>query len=322
MLYTPDKAGHWEAYLSKRDIKRGKTLREVDSSGENNCGLAAIACQRDDVQSAAVLRQKLAAHMKGDKNTAWLRKLQEQQRIMNRAALREGGGPHMAELHMMQTDPHHFTNRLLCESNKDYRNLEKAQRQADQQGDTEKSEEISRQLREMELEAFRARQEQERKMAGYILQWGAGVGAGFVGGPIAGAGAFSGVGIALDPSIHADIQSGDWLGALHHSSYHLPLVGAGHRAYDALEEGNYLGAAGHAGLFGAEAFGIRGVGQFGVGAGQAGRAGKVWGYSFCFDTLYVQIEFFIPELLKKLPKKLRNIEDPEFLHHGAIYKKS
>jgi len=121
----------------------------------------------------------------------------------------------------------------------------------------------------MEVEAFRERKEQERKMAGYILQWGAGIGAGFVGGPLAGASAFAGIGIALDPEIHADIGAGDWAGALHHSSYHLPLVGSGRNAWDALGEGNYLGAAGHTGLLGVEAFGVRGVGKL-------RRGGKVW----------------------------------------------
>jgi len=49
--------------------------------------------------------------------------------------------------------------------------------------------------------------------------------------------------------------------------------------------------------------------------------GKLMGYSFSFDVLYVQIEFFIPELFRKLPKKLRDIEDPEFLDLDAPYKK-
>lgn len=49
--------------------------------------------------------------------------------------------------------------------------------------------------------------------------------------------------------------------------------------------------------------------------------GKLMGYSFSFDVLYVQIEFFIPELLRKLPRKLRDIEDPEFLDQDAPYKK-
>lgn len=49
--------------------------------------------------------------------------------------------------------------------------------------------------------------------------------------------------------------------------------------------------------------------------------GKLMGYSFSFDVLYVQIEFFIPELLRRLPRKLRNIKDPEFLHHDAPFKK-
>lgn len=44
------------------------------------------------------------------------------------------------------------------------------------------------------------------------------------------------------------------------------------------------------------------------------------GYSFSFDTLYVQTEFFIPKLLKKLPKKLRNLEGPEFIGRDAVYK--
>ena len=52
---------------------------------------------------------------------------------------------------------------------------------------------------------------------------------------------------------------GDYPGALNHGSYHLPFVGVGRNSWDAWHAGNYLGAAGHAGLGSLEAFGLRGV---------------------------------------------------------------
>ena len=83
-------------------------------------------------------------------------------------------------------------------------------------------------------------------------------------------GPFSGLGIALDAEIHADIKAGDWSGALNHSSYHLPFVGAGRNSWDAWHAGKPWNAAGHAGLFGVEALGLRGVGK-------VKGAGRVWG---------------------------------------------
>jgi hypothetical protein len=90
------------------------------------------------------------------------------------------------------------------------------------------------------------------------------------------------LGIALDAEIHADIKAGDWSGALNHSSYHLPFVGAGRNSWDAWHAGNYLGAAGHAGLFGVEAFGLRGIGKL-QGAGKvrwATQGDKAFKHSF------------------------------------------
>ena len=122
-------------------------------------------------------------------------------------------------------------------------------------------------------------------MAGYILQWGAGIGAGILAAPAAGplaayaagAGAFSGLGIALDSAIHEDIKAGDWSGALDHSSYHLPLLGAGRDSWDAWNAGHPWHAAGHAGLGSLEAFGLRGAWLRGAPRGLgAGGAGKVW----------------------------------------------
>jgi len=49
--------------------------------------------------------------------------------------------------------------------------------------------------------------------------------------------------------------------------------------------------------------------------------GMLRGYSFCFDTLYVQAEINFPELFKKLPKKLRKL-DPEFIGRDTVYRES
>ena len=117
----------------------------------------------------------------------------------------------------------------------------------------------------MELVAFEARREQGAKMASYMLQLSAGIGvAAATGGAgllpyLAGTGAFAGVGIALDPAIHADLKEGAWSGFANHASYHTPLIGTGHHAWDAWGEGNYLGAAGYTSLLGAELVGFRGA---------------------------------------------------------------
>ena len=96
--------------------------------------------------------------------------------------------------------------------------------QAKDTGDAVQQGALESLCRAMEVEAFAARRARERRVAGYVLQWGAGVGAGVAAaplGPVAayavGAGAFAGLGIALDAEIHSDIQPGNWSGALHHT---------------------------------------------------------------------------------------------------------
>ena len=81
--------------------------------------------------------------------------------------------------------------------------------------------------------------------------------------------------MALDPQIHADINEGDWKEALNHATYHLPLVGAGHHAWDAAQEGKPWHAAGYAGLGGLEAAGLRATAL--KGAAKRVDAGKVRG---------------------------------------------
>jgi hypothetical protein len=73
----------------------------------------------------------------------------------------------------------------------------------------------------------------------------------------------------------------DWERSDDHSSYHLPLVGSRRNAWDAWEEGNYLGAAGHTGLLGVEAFGLRGLGKV-WGAGRVWWGGKLMPRSKAF----------------------------------------
>jgi hypothetical protein len=51
------------------------------------------------------------------------------------------------------------------------------------------------------------------------------------------------------------------VGFADHSSYHLPLVGAGRNSWDAWQRGKPWSAAGHAGLFGVEALGMRSAGK-------------------------------------------------------------
>jgi len=95
--------------------------------------------------------------------------------------------------------------------------------------------------------------ETQVKVAAYALQLGAGIGVTIATSGtrllsyLAGTAAFLGVGIALDPQIHADIKEGDWTSFLDHSTYHLPLVGAGHHAWGAWDEGHYGEVVWHAG---------------------------------------------------------------------------
>ena len=126
---------------------------------------------------------------------------------------------------------------------------------------------LASQCKAMELAAAMERREREIKFAAYALQLGAGIGiAAATGGAglfpyLAGASAFSGVGIALDPAIHDNIKEGNWVGFAEHASYHLPLIGSGRNAWDAYQDGKPWQAVGHTGLLGVEAFGVRGVGK-------------------------------------------------------------
>lgn len=191
------------------------TQATTSTSGTNNCLYDALACQTGLVKRGAELREKVANRIDKSTYTPILHDAVKILRAHNPAALREGGGTHMAALYMMRKDPHDFHNRLLLSSEKTYRNLEKERQKADQCGNAEKSQEITGKLRAMELAAFKARREQEAEVATYALQLGAGIGAAAATGGtgllpyLAGTGAFAGVGIALDPVIHIHIKAGN-----------------------------------------------------------------------------------------------------------------
>ena len=78
---------------------------------------------------------------------------------------------------------------------------------------------------------------------------------------LAGVGAFATVGMAADTEIHTHLQTGDYSGALNHTSYHLPSVGAGRNAWDALQDNKPWQAEAHAGLLGLELAGFRAAGK-------------------------------------------------------------
>jgi hypothetical protein len=89
--------------------------------------------------------------------------------------------------------------------------------------------------------------------------------------------------MALDPKVRHSLATGDWVGAMAHGSYHTPFIGNGRNAWDAWQMGKPWSAAGHAGLFGVEALGMRSAGKV-FGAGKVaklktrqGRIGKKGG---------------------------------------------
>jgi hypothetical protein len=261
--------GHWEPHLTKRDIKKGKVLNLIDGSGKDNCGFAAAARQIEDIGSAAELREQLAKHIATSPHTAPLRAMQQHMQALNTKVLMQGGSWRDAEVYMMETDPHSFHNRLLLSSNEEYRALENALRAADQRGDKAKSQELASQLRKIEIKEFEINKEAQRRVAKAAAVVGTGVavstlkanaGAPFIASYLAGAGATSGLSIGMDGEVRGDVKEGNWIGALNRGSYHLPFVGTSRSAWDSWQTGNYLGAAGHAGLLGVEVWDVWGVG--------------------------------------------------------------
>ena len=86
--------------------------------------------------------------------------------------------------------------------------------------------------------------------------------------------------MALDPKVRHSLAVGDWVGTMAHGSYHTPFIGNGRNAWDAWQMGKPWSAAGHAGLGGLEAWGVRSAGKVrggGVakGAEKAKKAAKV-----------------------------------------------
>ena len=77
----------------------------------------------------------------------------------------------------------------------------------------------------------------------------------------AGTGAVAGMSMALDPKVRHSLATGDWVGAMAHGSYHTPFIGNGRNTWDAWQMGKPWSAAGHAGLFGVEALGMRSAGK-------------------------------------------------------------
>ena len=67
--------------------------------------------------------------------------------------------------------------------------------------------------------------------------------------------------MAMDPKVRHSLAAGDWVGTMAHGSYHLPFIGNGRNAWDAWQMGKPWSAAGHAGLFGVEALGMRSAGK-------------------------------------------------------------
>ena len=82
-----------------------------------------------------------------------------------------------------------------------------------------------------------------------------------VGPYLAGTGAVGGMSMALDPKVRHSLATGDWVGTMGHGSYHTPFIGNGRNAWDAWQMGKPWSAAGHAGLFGVEAWGVRSAGK-------------------------------------------------------------
>ena len=67
--------------------------------------------------------------------------------------------------------------------------------------------------------------------------------------------------MAADIEIHTDLKTGDYSDALNHASYHLPFIGAGRNAWDALQDNKPWQAEAHAGLLGLEVAGFRAAGK-------------------------------------------------------------
>jgi ankyrin repeat protein len=227
-------------------------------SGASNCAYDAIACQTDKVSSGAELREKVANRLATSAHTPALYHATKQLAIYNPRAMRRGG-------HCMDTT---FYDPIVIE--KLWNNKKRDEgNHVDYQTfftDCQKS------FLDAQTDGLKTLSMVGAGWAVSTLTAGTGVPAFLA--YSAGAGTVSGLGIALDAEIHADIKAGDWSGALNHSSYHLPFVGTGRNSWDAWKAGHPWYAAGHASLFGVEAFGLRGVGKL-QGAGRVRGSGRV-----------------------------------------------
>ncbi|MCU0318325.1 MAG: hypothetical protein MUC61_03265 [Amoebophilaceae bacterium] len=252
-------SGHWVPY---------GTEATADFSGSSNCAYDALACQTDKVKSGAELREKVASRLASSKHTPTLCEAVQRLATHNPRDLRRGGGMSTA-LHFTQYyDPHSDYNQCYLESsNRDYASLKEELKEATNTGNQVQKKSLETQCREMEVDAFNAREERNAKAVGYVLQFGVGVTASYFAGPLAGTAAFSVAGVGFDEDVRHNIKSGNLGGALDASSYHLPLLGSGRRAWDSWQVGNYGDAVWHASLSGFEAVSLHAI-------------GRVWGSEF------------------------------------------